>query len=111
MYRTQELDVAVSLSLFVSRMAEMMSRVSTNLAGLPAALTEGAHAASKFSVVCRSAAAATLAGKAAHLLAQDLNVSSSPSNNRILEVSCLFEARFGLFRYPNFGPLDSTVLA
>ena len=79
--RLQELDVAVSLSLFVSRMAEMGTRVNTTLAALPAALSAGAHAASSFSSVFRPAAAATAAASASHGLAQDLNVSSV-SNSR-----------------------------
>ena len=70
--------MAVSLSLFVSRMTEMGARTAATLAALPPVLAAAAQAVTRFASEFRPAAAATSAALAAHRLARDLNVRPVP---------------------------------
>ena len=79
--------MAVSLSLFVSRMTEMGARTAATLGALPHALAAAAKAVTRFATEVRPAAAATAAAAAAHRLAQDLNVRPDLHNlSRIQDV-------------------------
>ena len=70
----QELEVAVSLALFSSRMAEMGPAIGAVLDSLPDALTSSASAITIFSAAVEAAAAASVNASAAHRVAQDANV-------------------------------------
>ena len=70
----QELEVAVSLALFSSRMAEMGPAISTALDSLPDALASSAVAITAFSAAFEAAAAASVEAGAAHRVAQEANV-------------------------------------
>ena len=93
----QELDVAVSLSLFVSRMAELDAQISTVIASLPSTLSSAAQSTRAFAAVFHPAATATAAASAAHRLAEDLKVRLPSSMPVVTEHSiCIMVAlRFG----------------
>jgi len=75
MHMLQELEVAVSLALFSSRMAEMGPAVGAVLDSLPDALASSAAAITAFSAAFEAAAAASVNASAAHRVAQEANVS------------------------------------
>ena len=80
----QELEVAVSLALFSSRMAEMAPAMSVALDGLPDALTMTAAAISALVAAHEPAAVASSAASAAQRASQEANVRSTSSCASVL---------------------------
>ncbi len=70
----QELEVAVSLALFSSRMAEMAPAIGVALEGLPDALASAATAISALSAAYEAAAVASSAASTSQRAAQEASV-------------------------------------